>query len=97
MTKVATVLATILALGAFSLTACGENKWVKRASEIEKKACACKDAKCALEIRKMVIKFQKDAGDEKVAKSDGEKIKKHMTKAAACLVAVATKGAGKKK
>ena len=96
MKKWIVALVALVSLGAFALTACGENKWVKKAADIEKKACSCKDTKCVLEVSKMVKDYQKEAGDKKVVKSDGEKIKEHMDKAAKCIQEFMSKKAGGK-
>lgn len=67
------------------LAACGESKFVKKAQDIEKKACSCKDMDCVKEVRKMLSDFQKEAGNKKVKKADADKIKKAMDNAIQCL------------
>lgn len=91
MKKITALLSALLLSGTLALGACGENEHVKRAKEIEKKACSCDDMKCVKEVQKMLVKFQKEAGDKKVSESDGEKIKKSMEKAGACITKALTK------
>ncbi len=85
MKKTTALLSAMLLSGSLALGACGENEHVKTAKKIEDKACSCKDVKCVQEVQKMLVKFQKEAGDKKVAKSDGKKIEKSMKNAATCI------------
>ena len=98
MKKITALLTALLLIGTLSLAlgGCGENEHVARAKKIEKKACSCKDMKCVKEVQKMITTFQKEAGDKKVTKSDGEKIKKAMKNAAQCMIKAMT-GKAKKK
>jgi len=80
----------ILAFSAGALTGC-KNKWVKRAEEIEKAACACKDAKCAKEQRKKLNSYIKDTKGVKVKKKDAKRVGKLVHKARTCLQKVMLK------
>lgn len=82
---VLTVLPVVaLAFSAGALTGC-KNKLVKKAEEIEKAACACKDAKCAKEQQKALNKFMKDNKGVKVKKKDAKKVGKLILKAQMCV------------
>ena len=91
MKKITALMSALLLSGALTLGACGENEHVKTAKKIEKKACSCKDLACMQEVQKMLLDFQKKAGNEKVVKSDADKIKKHLDAAAKCLMEVGKK------
>ncbi len=80
----------ILVFSAGGLTGC-KNKWVKKIEEIEKAACACKDAKCAKEQRKKLNTFIKDAKGVKVKKKDAKKVGKLVVKAGSCISKVISK------
>ncbi len=74
----------VLAFSAGALTGC-KNKWVKKAEEIEKAACACKDAKCAKEQQKALNQYIKDTKGVKVKKKDAAKVAKLVVKASSCI------------
>ena len=74
----------VLAFSAGALTGC-KNKWVKKAEEIEKAACACEDAKCAKEQAKKLNQYIKEAQGQKVKKKDNAKVAKLVSKARSCL------------
>jgi hypothetical protein len=74
----------VLAFSAGSLTGC-KNKWVKKAEDIEKAACACKDAKCAKEQQKALNTYIKDTKGVKVKKKDANKVAKLVLKASTCI------------
>jgi len=80
----------ILTFSAGGLAGC-KNKWVKRSEEIEKAACACKDAKCAAEQQKALNSYIKDTTGVKVKKADAAKVKKLVTKARVCISKVILK------
>jgi hypothetical protein len=75
----------VLVFSAGALTGC-KSKWVKRIEEIEKTACACKDAKCARESQKALNAFSKDAKGVKVKKNDAKRVNKLMLKTQTCIL-----------
>ncbi len=91
MKKTTALFSAFLIAGALTFGACGESEHVKTAKKIEDKACACKDIKCVKEVQKMLMDFQKAAGDKKVPKADAKKIEKSMTKTAGCITKALTK------
>jgi hypothetical protein len=91
MKKPTALFSALLISSALTFGACGESAHVKRAKSIETKACSCKDMKCVKEVQKMLMEFQKEAGDKKVAKSDADKIATSMKKTASCITKALTK------
>lgn len=91
MKKTASIISALLLAGTFTLGACGENKWVKKAQDMEKKACACKGDDCMKKFMEDLKSFKDEAGKEKVTKGDAEKIKKATEAAMKCAM-----GGGKK-
>lgn len=91
MKKTATVVTGLALAGTFALGACGENKWVKRAKEIEQRACSCKDKDCFKKFMDDLKSFKSDAGKQKVSKTDADKIKKHTEAAMKCALSALKK------
>lgn len=77
-------LLVMVALASFTFSGC-KNKAVAKMEELTKKACECKDAKCAATVTKEWAEWAKANKDKKVSKSDGEKIKKSAEKYAECV------------
>lgn len=86
MKKTVTVVTGLLVAGTFTLGACGENKWVKRAKDIEKRACDCKDKDCFKKFMDDLKKFKDDAGKQKVSKADADKIRTATENAMKCAL-----------
>ena len=78
------VTGMILAFSMIALTGC-KSKWVTKAQEIEKAACACKDVECAKKQQKALNDYIKETKGVKVKKKDANKVAKAVLKAQTCI------------
>ena len=90
-------LLNVAVIGLFAMTllvGCGKSEHVKKAEEFADKACKCEDAKCAQAVGKEFTEWTATIKNEKVFKSDAEKVKTATEKFTKCLTAAMLKGIG---
>lgn len=78
----------VSATKAQTTTTDGESRWVKRAKEIEKKACACKGEDCSVQFQAELKSFMADADKEKISMADAHRIKQAIENALKCVIGV---------